>query len=216
MNRIKNPFRSHREWCERRGVAGFMPELKTVSQRVAKVAPEFKRLSIDEIRFELSRARHFHYKAAKTAREHLEYVRKSGEHLLNVKKGVSYGEFGKWLKKGKGFPASQRTADYYMVIAEHWDELPHHDLALTYRKAIKFLTKEKEPSAKKLNQTADRLMKDVVVPYLFADWPPKAKRWFGRQTLNLKLQNKFEEILSVASQMLLQEVQQEMREEVQL
>jgi hypothetical protein len=62
-----------------------------------------------------------HALAQEAAASALEHARACGELLIEAKGIVAHGGWGAWL--GEHFPASARTAQRYMTIAERWEEL---------------------------------------------------------------------------------------------
>lgn len=92
----------------------------------------------------------------------LEHARRAGEPLIEVKRAVGHGAFGRWVEQHCHF--SERTAQLYMRIANHWDEIAKAQRVtdLPLREVGKFLTDgEADPTEKSVGRIADGVLKDL-------------------------------------------------------
>jgi len=115
-----------------------------------------------------------------SSRSALERGKECGQFLLQAKAQVRHGQWLKWLKAN--INCSVRTAQYYIKVAEHWDELVQKNAVVAYstlRSAIKFLEQPKpsEYMSAEEYQSEPQQRFRAFVQELFAAEP----EWSGRR-----------------------------------
>jgi len=118
--------------------------------------PPAKVAKADDIQSLVAELKQEHAARLEAAQRTLACARRSGQILLKLKKQIGRGCWGDWLYatvKTLGF--SERTAQQYMALAEHWDELPAESVAdLTITEALKLLQKPKAQDTALLTPSA--------------------------------------------------------------
>lgn len=111
--------------------------------KVAIIASETCHLTLPELATAIDAA---HAKVEAAARSGLAHAREAGERLIEAKRRIGHGGWLAWL--AANCKVSERTAQRYMQVAEHWHELGKSDNVtdLTMRDGLKMLAKPKEPT----------------------------------------------------------------------
>jgi hypothetical protein len=111
--------------------------------------PQASRSNLSELSTLASRINQEHEQAEQKALEAIYHARNAGALLLEAKSLCAHGTWGEWLSSN--FKGSERTAQTYMRVANHWPELEaktQRVADLSLRGALELLSSQKEEPTK--------------------------------------------------------------------